>query len=530
MRGKRKPKIMLLVTSVLFFVLALTGPLGAMEFNLGNETKLDCDVSLTYGAGWRVKDRELNSIAMKNQNYNDAGWNFDQWDMINNKGTIVADIDVSHKNFGVFVRPKAFYDHVYMTDNSNSNDPRQTINNTLSKGNKYDEWDDEVEDVHGANAEILDIFAYSSFDIGSRVLEVRVGRQVINWGESLFFSGGISGATTYMDLPASVSPGVELKEVYLPAGAVFGQINLFENLALSSFYQWEWQKNRFFEAGSFFSTRDTLDETGFSLSNAIPRGKDDEPRDSGQYGVAAHSMVQALNNTEFGLYFCNYHEKWVRNFANHPGLSPLTTRPSVLAGGTYPLQQWMGFAEDVKMYGASFSTEVWDANIAGETSYHQGAYIRTVRTGTEASRPFYYEKGNYAQAQVSAVRGFSDPKYCDSSTIAAEVAINRVMALENSVLFYDKQAWGYKFTYSSTWLQVLQDLDLKVPITLAIAPNGDSSVTGSFTEGSDTIGYGLEFTFKNLYLINIRYTDYLNALRNERVDRDYASVDIKYTF
>ncbi len=186
------------------------------------------------------------------------------------------------------------------------------------------------------------------------------------------------------------------------------------------------------------------------------------------------------------------------------------------------------------MYGTSFSTEMWDANIAGEVSYHQDAYIRTCRygadQGTPATRPFYYEHGNYVQAQVSAIRGFSDPKYCDASTIAAEVAINRVIALENAALFYDKQAWGYRFTYSSSWLQVLQDLDLKVPLSFSCSPNGDSSVTGSFTEGSDTFGAGLEFTYKNLYLVNIRYTDYLNVLRNERVDRDYVSLDLKYTF
>jgi hypothetical protein len=184
---------------------------------------------------------------------------------------------------------------------------------------------------------------------------------------------------------------------------------------------------------------------------------------------------------------------------------------------------WLSYAEDIKMYGASFSTEIWDANLAGEVSYHQDVYIR------KAS--LYWDKGNYMQAQMSAVRLFADPKYCNGgAAIAAEVGINKVQGSENYELYYDKQAWGYKFTYSSTWLQVLQDLDLKVPITFACSPNGDSSVVGSFTEGADTLGYGLEFTYKNLYLVNVRYTDFLNKARNERVDRDYVSLDLKYTF
>ena len=409
MRGKRKPKIMLLMTCLIFLVLALTGPAGALQYNFSNETSLDMDVSLTYAAAWRAKDREMKSLAMTNVNYDDGGWNFDQWDMINNKGTIVMDIDFSHKNFGFFVRPKAFYDSVYMGDNNNPMNPMQLINNTVLAGNDYDEWDDEVESAHGANWEILDIFAYSNFNIGNRNLDVRVGRQVINWGESLFLQGGISTAQNYIDLVAGTSPGVELKEIYLPSGAVSAQINLFENLALSTYYQWEWQKNRFYEAGSFFSTRDTLVDSEFPLFiggffQTMKAGDADEPSDSGQYGIALHTMVTALNNTEFGLYFSNYHGKWpvhvLSNVDPRNGVPPAS-----LANPPY---YWLSYAEDIKMYGASFSTEIWDANVAGEISYHQDALIR--------KDSLYWDKGNYVQAQVSTIRVFADPKYCNGGS------------------------------------------------------------------------------------------------------------------
>ncbi len=534
MRHRRNLKTILFAAALFMGGLVFLGPLAAMDFQAGENTKIDCDVSLTYGAGWRVSDRDMNSLTMTgrytrayNGNWDDGNWNFDKWDMINNKFTMVVDLDINHRDkFGLFVRPKAFYDFVYMGHNENPNDPRQLINNTLGNGNKYNEWDDEVESNHGANAEILDIFAYSSFDVGKRLLEVRVGRQVINWGESLFIAGGVSTAQTYMDLVAAVSPGVELKEVYLPAGAVYGQIDVLENLAFSTYYQWEWQSHRMYDAGTFFSTRDTLGQTNFKLSNAIPNMNDDEPSDSGQFGVALHTMVERLNNTEFGLYFSNYHEKWnSRLRSNHPLLAPDNSRPFP----TNPLQYWLDYAEDIKMYGASFSTEAWDANIAGEISYHQGGLIR-VGEQTRGLTEFDYQEGNYYQIQVSTIRGFSSPKYCDSSTIAAEVAWNTVPGLENEDLYYDKTAWSYRFTYTSSWLQVLQDLDLKVPISYTGYPDGWSSVTGWAEEGSDTVGLGLEFTYKNAYLFNIRYTNNVNSVRNERADRDYMTVDLKYTF
>ncbi|MDX1269853.1 MAG: DUF1302 family protein, partial [Oceanisphaera sp.] len=42
---------------------------------------------------------------------------------------------------------------------------------------------------------------------------------------------------------------------------------------------------------------------------AVPRGADRKPGDDGQYGVALRVFVPAINNTEVGFYYMNYHSR-----------------------------------------------------------------------------------------------------------------------------------------------------------------------------------------------------------------------------
>ena len=184
-------------------------------------------------------------------NNDDANRNFDQWDLINNKVTALADIEFNYKSAGVFVRPKAFYDHVYMTDNANDN---PETNNAFVGGliGASDEWPDEIEDIHGRNAEILDLFGYYSFYLGDREIDIRVGKQVISWGESLLIVGGISTAQSVIDASAAQAVGTEVKEIYLPTESAYLQISITPELGLGGYYQWKWEKNRLMEGGNLF--------------------------------------------------------------------------------------------------------------------------------------------------------------------------------------------------------------------------------------------------------------------------------------
>jgi hypothetical protein len=185
MSYKKIQKQVFFWTTLVFAVMVYFGTAAAMDFEYDNGVKVDFDVTVGYGGALRVKDRDPKKLTAANINADDGNRNFDQWDMVNNRFSTIADIDVQYSNFGLFVRPRAFYDFAYTGDNSN-NSP--ATNNNLIAGtiNKTDQFDDETEKAHGHRAEILDAFAYAGFDLGGKNLQLRAGRQVIQWGESLY--------------------------------------------------------------------------------------------------------------------------------------------------------------------------------------------------------------------------------------------------------------------------------------------------------------------------------------------------------
>jgi len=510
MRYKRNRKNVLILTLFIFGVVSFFGPADAMRFKPGGDTTIDCDVTVKYGAGWRVSDRDKDQLynpanpdpLSNNINRDDGNENFDKWSMYNNKITLIADIDVQHKNFGLFARPKAFYDHVYFTDNDNSSQTNNMFVGKLIGDN--DEWSDDVEDIHGQDAEILDLFAYVSLDLGGHFTEIRVGRQVVGWGESLLVSGGVASAMSYADLSAAVSVGTELKEIYLPSESIFLQMDLTDNLSFGAFYQWKWDKHRLMEGGTLFASRlDVIDEIKAPVIMEvapgvvvpiIPRGQDDDASDSGQYGIALTYVWERLYSTEFGLYYVNYHDKV----------------PTPNFGANY----FLSYTEDIKLYGVSYSSQIGDANISGEFSYRQD-YKFDAAT-----------KANYWQAQTSVMYANAVRPIADLATIIAEIGCNQMIGTPD-----DTFAWRYVIRGSVDWMQVLRDLDIKLNLAFSDSPSGTLPVSAlGFNEGASSGSIGFEFLYKELYKATITYENRFNGVKNVDSDRDTLGITLSYTF
>src|SRR5690606_15844492 len=120
---------------------------------------------------------------------------------------------------------------------------------------------DETRDKAGHSAGILDAYVYGSWDLGNMPLTVKVGRQVFNWGEGIFYRGGIN-TTNPIDAGKFRLPGSELKEVLVPVEAFNFNIGLTDNLSLESFYQWNWKESAIDPAGTFFSETDLFADGG----------------------------------------------------------------------------------------------------------------------------------------------------------------------------------------------------------------------------------------------------------------------------
>jgi hypothetical protein len=533
--------------------------LEAAQFNLSKDVTLDADVELKYSGAWRMKDQDSKLLGI---NADDGNRSFDKGDMINNKYSVIADVDLNYKNkLGIFVRPRAFYDFAYNTNSANdslTNNNLSLYGGSLSSSNQYS---DETLDRHRDEAELLDYFAYGSFNIGkSSYLDLRIGSQVVSWGESLYLQNSISSAMSPIDATATNAPGVALKEIFLPVEQIAATVDMNSKISVSAYYQWEWDKSRLDEQGSYFSVTDGLDKAGERLltgisDTAFDKTGYDNPSDSGQFGLGARYIAESLADTEFGLYYVNYHDKYpqligtpfagtfsptgqlLNDFVTGDGWGD----PGLNYADLYGYE--VAYAEDIHLIGASFGARIGEANVSGEVSYRHDVPIAIKQTSQSYTHPLYgpidvpnllgfnYVSGDAVQVQVSVIRIYGLTALWDQMTIKGEVGLNTVFDYGDDDLLNDETAWGGTVEVSTDYYQVLKGLDMTPSINYEFNPDGTSSLAASFEEDADSMSLGVDFTYLIDYRFGVEYVTFLGgADDNAKEDRDYLGVSFTYMF
>ncbi len=360
-------------------------------------------------------------------NGNDGNRNFDTG-LVSEVFKVTSELQANYQNYGLFVRGSAFYDTQIMDRRNAYNDHNDPVQPSQSFPNNS-EFTGETRDKAGHNTTLLDAYVYGSWEIGEQALSARVGRQVFNWGESLFYRGGVN-TTNPIDATKFRLPGSEIKEVLMPLEAFSFNVTLTDNLSMEAFYQWNWQETAIDPVGTYFSGSDLFGDGGntayagvdnplvkqvlaayplattFGLVGNGPFGpnsyidpqsgtfvvshigSDLNARDDGQFGVAFRYVAESLNDTEFGVYMVNYHSKEPQlavDATSYQGVDftnpfwavvPAAARPTLAAidaaGNTIARAE---YPEDIRMYGLSFSTVVGDASVFGELSYRPNLAI-----------------------------------------------------------------------------------------------------------------------------------------------------------
>ncbi len=532
-----------LVPAMLIWLLFTPPAIFALEFDLGKNYRLDWENTLSYGLSFRTEDAD--GELLSNANGDDGNRSFDKWDAVTNRFKIISEADLSYQeNYGLFARGRAWYDFAYT--GSNAHDSPATHNNSSVYGGELtdtQEFTDKIEEEYGYKAELLDLFAYGQWDLGGHSTVLRVGRQVVSWGESLFIANSISSAQSPIDTRDLNTPGTELKDIFLPTGQVYGSIDLVADVNLSGYYKWEWEASRLDEGGTFYSTNDFLDENGHRILVAPPlpatidRVGDDDASDGGEWGVGLRYLAGWLNDTEFGLYYLNYHET-LPQLITQPGVGGSVSTDWASSG--LPASVWqqlafadassykLAYAEDIKLYGFSFGTVIGDTNVAGELSYRQDFPVPVVNPANPLGPG--YEDGDVLQFQASAIHSFSPTFLWDNATFTAEVGWNQVSGVDAELL-NDKSAWGYTARFAPDYFNILSGLDLNVPITFKQGVNGDSSVQGTFTENANSLAVGLNFTYNQVWECDLSYvTQFGDPDDNLKTDRDTVGFVFKRTF
>jgi hypothetical protein len=395
----------------LAIAIALLGatPALALQFDLPGDFQATIDTTLSYGYSVRAEGRDPALIGQANRgtsrsvNEDDGNLNFDKGDPFANVIKATVDMELKWRNFGFFGRGSAYHDFELHDSNKLGPTGRDRLG----------------EDVVG-----LDGFFFANFDVGGRNLRARAGRQVISWGESTFIPNGIN-VINPVDLSKLRIPGSELKEGFIPTAGIWGSLELTKAAAIEGFYLTNHDKIRIDPRGSYFSNNDfasddadrvilsfgrrqdqhfppsnpvppTIPQLGAAAAAAFgpfnpeasiwaPRTADHDPSDDGQYGLAFRYLASELNNTEFGLYYMNYHSR-IPLFSGIKGTptSILTGTPigAVICQAaqansalralchTGTATYFAEYPEDIRLYGVSFNTAGPEGiALQGEYSY-----------------------------------------------------------------------------------------------------------------------------------------------------------------
>ena len=172
-------------------------------------------------------------------NTDDGRLNFDNGDWIGATAKVNHDLQFSYENFTVFSRFYYFYDNIMSDDVGRSG---------LS---------DRALDQVGSSVELLDLYLSGNFNLGDLPLNVRVGKQVVSWGEGTFQLNGIN-VINPIDVSAFRRPGAEIKEGLLPVPLAYFSLGLPSNISLEAFYQFKFEPYQIDAPGTPFSGADIL--------------------------------------------------------------------------------------------------------------------------------------------------------------------------------------------------------------------------------------------------------------------------------
>lgn len=378
----------------------------AADFKLSDAIETTISATITTGTGIRTENpspanfgsaagsRVGRSDGLTSANSGGPNLNFERGSSYSTVLKGFLDFDIHGKSMGAFTRLKAWHDY----ELENGNRPYGNFPNGFAQGVALSD-NGFVREAKFTNAHFTDAYVHGKFDFeAERRLDARLGRQVVNWGTSQFFRGGIN-VINPTDFAAEQRPGSLPQESRIPVGMLYGNFAQAKQWGVDGFVQFESRHDVLNGCGTYFNVA-TYAPTGCDMATVplpavgvlsapesrtepallasgryVHRAPDVEAKDSGQFGLSLRYALAELG-TELRGYAMNYHSRAFTlrgTNANVGGtfgfINPFTGNFSRLTdpnGVKYALM----YPEDIHLFGLSFDTRRGQATrVFGEVAY-----------------------------------------------------------------------------------------------------------------------------------------------------------------
>ncbi len=573
-------------TSILGALATVSFTTQALEFRIG-DVDASFNSQLSIGSSWRVEEPSQSLLVAGNNN--DGNENYAKGDAFSQVFKGNHELHLRGETHGLLVRGKYWYDFAL---EENSVPHGHSANGFAENEKLNDSGFNEFSKFSGA--QLMDAYLYGLYYAGDSTIDVRLGRQVISWGESTFILGGIN-AINPVDVNAFRRPGAEIKEGLLPVNLAYANLGISADLSLEAFYQLEFQETVIPGCGTYFAFNDYAPQgcNQVLLTQGFPATADDKfisenggvinrdvdgnrlAKDENQYGFAMRYFSELMGGTEFGLFYMNVHSRlplingvkssnWqATTGADAASLNAAiqNNKPDTFYYVTYP--------EDIQLTGLSFATNVGSVALSGEVSHRHNTPLQINATqllsagltGASSSPELAadvaatgngedfqgYRLFDVSQAQVTMMQFFDRILGASMYTLVAEAGYTHVHDLDESDSaikfgrsgifdgqeegFVTESSWGYRLRFSGTYRNVIGGASFTPMLAWSHDVEGFAPQPGgAFTEGNQSLGLSLDVNFARYYTFGLAYTQYMEGDYNLSQDRDFASASFTAQF
>ena len=429
----------------------------ALGFVLNDDVSGYWNTTIAAGVAWRNSSPQAQLVGAGNADQfpgasgavtvnDDSNLNYRKGDVVAQPVTLVSELDLSYRGrYGVFARVRGWYDNA-LTNNAVPHG--HVPNGYVPNANLNDSGFYSANQFQGF--ELMDAYAQGAFDIGAQRLFVRLGKQVINWGESLLYPG--INVFNPVDATWLTRPGAPpIDGGFLPVNRIYANLLTRRGFSVEAFYNLDWARSNLPPCGTYGSFIDSGFDPGcnkatvsgipdqFALANgfAPPSLYAADPSKWGQFGLGGKTFIEPIS-TQVGVYYVRYNSP-------NPVISPIpgATAADFKVQTSYP--------EGVEAFAVSAATGFRNVALSGQVTEFLGVPVQRNfptliegainNTGPYASREAAsigsvfpgYIRLNVTQFQLGGTWQFSPIRGLYDVSLTAETSLQWVPGLPTPI-------------------------------------------------------------------------------------------------